>query len=60
MTGGLDVMLETECTDADIAAVSEVFESAGIPADVSAVYARRSAGPLPWVIIGGSYLPWVS
>jgi hypothetical protein len=60
VTGCLDVMLETECTDADIAAVSEVFESAGIPVGVSAVYARRSAGLLPWVIIiGGGMLPWV-
>lgn len=59
MTDRIDVMLETECTDADITAVTQVFETAGIPADISAVYARRSAGPLPWVIIiGGGYIAW--
>jgi hypothetical protein len=55
MTERLDVVLESECLAADVAAVSEVFETAGIPATVSAAYARRSAGELPWMIIIGGF-----
>src|SRR5690348_16003245 len=55
----LEVMLETECTDADIAAVTEVFETAGIQADISPVLARRSADLLPWVLVlGGISVAW--
>jgi len=34
MTGSVDVVLESECTAADVAAVGVVFEAAGIRADV--------------------------
>lgn len=53
MTERLDVILESECSDADLAAVDEVFEVAGLPADVHGAYVRESAGILPWVIIIG-------
>ncbi len=59
MTERLEVMLESECSPAEVSAVTEVFEVAGIPADVSATYARRSAALLAWVIIiGVSYPAW--
>jgi hypothetical protein len=44
------VILESEVTEADRAAVAEVFESAGIPADVKGAYIRESAEALPWLI----------
>ena len=60
MTGYIDVMLEPSAQTPDIAAVAAAFTAAGIQAEVSAVYARRSADLLPWVIIiGGGFLPWV-
>jgi hypothetical protein len=51
MAGCVDVILESECSAADVAAVRAVFEAAGIPTDVSGGYARRSAGELPWLIV---------
>jgi hypothetical protein len=50
MTAHFEVILESESTEADRGAVRAVFESAGIPADVQRVYARRSAEQLPWLI----------
>jgi len=59
MTDRLDVILESECTDADIASVTEVFETAGIPAEIRGAYVRESYRLLPWVvIIGGGYAAW--
>jgi hypothetical protein len=59
MTERLEVLLEAECPPAEMAAVAEVFEAAGIQADVSAAYARRSAVLLAWIIIiGGAGLTW--
>jgi hypothetical protein len=53
MADRADVILESECSSADLMAVIEVFERAGIPADVTASYARRSAAELPWLVIIG-------
>ena len=47
----VEVSLEAEASADDRAAVAEVFESAGIQADVKATYIRRSAGLLPWLIV---------
>ena len=46
----VEVILESEVTDVERAAVAEVFESAGIEADVLGAYVRRSADILPWII----------
>lgn len=46
----VEVILESEATDADRAAVAEVFDSAGVPAEVKGAYVRRSAEALPWLI----------
>jgi hypothetical protein len=46
----IEVMLESEITDAERAAVAEVFESAGIKVDVQAAYIRRGVGLFPWII----------
>lgn len=55
----LEVTLESECTDTDLAAVAKVFEDAGIPVDISPRLIRHSAELLPWVItIGSSYVAW--
>lgn len=51
MTESVDVVLESECTAADIDAVEAVFETAGIPVNVRAGYIRESAADLPWLII---------
>lgn len=51
MTESVDVVLESECTAADVDAVEAVFEAAGIPADVRAGYVRESAADLPWLVI---------
>ena len=48
-----DVLLESECSDADLAAVAEVFADVGIPAEVAGAYVRRSAAELPWLVIIG-------
>jgi hypothetical protein len=50
MTEIVQVILESECTDVELAAVTEAFESAGIPAQVEASYSRRAAEVLPWLI----------
>src|SRR5262249_38159296 len=50
MTDRIKVILESEGTDADLAAVVEIFGSAGIPAEVKCVYARESAEALPWLM----------
>ncbi len=50
MTYPIRVILESECSKADQAAVADVFKAAGIPAEVEATYARRSAEVLPWLI----------
>jgi hypothetical protein len=46
----LEVILESEVPEVERAAVAEVFESAGIQADVKGAYIRRSADLLPWII----------
>lgn len=46
----VEVMLESEVTDGERAAVAEVFASAGIEADVKGACIRHSAGLLPWII----------
>jgi hypothetical protein len=46
----VEVILESEMTDVERAAVAEVFESAGIQTDVQGIYIRRSADLLPWII----------
>src|SRR5690349_337610 len=46
----IEVVLESEVTDLERAAVAEVFETAGIQADVQSAYVRRSADLLPWII----------
>lgn len=46
----VEVILESEVPDVERAAVAEVFESAGIEADVRGAYVRRSADILPWII----------
>ena len=51
MTEPLDVVLESECTAADVDAVAAVFEAVGIPADVRPGYIRESAADLPWLVI---------
>ena len=51
MTEFVDVILESECTAADVAAVGAVFEAAGISADVRGGYIRESAADLPWLVI---------
>ncbi len=51
MTESADVVLESECTAADIAAVGAVFEAAGIRADVRGGYIRESAADLTWLVI---------
>lgn len=59
MTDPMEVLLEDTCSAADLAAVTRVFEDAGIPADIARGVVRRSAGLLPWVIlIGGGYASW--
>jgi hypothetical protein len=50
MTQRLQVIVESESTEAERAAVADVFEVAGIPADVQGAYIRESAGDvLPWL-----------
>jgi hypothetical protein len=46
----IEVVLESEVTDVERAAVAEAFESAGIQADVQGAYVRRSTDLLPWII----------
>jgi hypothetical protein len=50
MTDPVHVIVESECSKADQAAVAWVFASAGIPVDIEPAYARRSAEILPWII----------
>ena len=50
----VEVILESEVTDVERAAVAEVFESAGIEADVRGAYIRRSAD----FFHGSSRSPW--
>jgi hypothetical protein len=50
MTNSIQVSLESECSKADQAAVADVFEAFGIPAQVEASYRQRSAAVLPWLI----------
>jgi hypothetical protein len=50
MTDRLDVMIEKESTDADLAVVTRVFDAAGIPVKVHASVIRLSAGDLPWIV----------
>jgi hypothetical protein len=50
MSEVVEVILESEATDADRAAVAEAFASVGITAQVEGAYARRSAQVLPWLI----------
>ena len=59
MADRVSVMLESECSEADLAAVAEIFAEKGIPADVSAAYSRRSASDLPWLIVIGISF-WIS
>lgn len=47
------VSLEKECTEADRAAVAEVFDAAGIPADVGGSIIRLSAAHLAWIVAIG-------
>lgn len=44
------VSLEEGATRAEVDAVSDAFAEAGLTAEVTASYARRGAGVLPWVI----------
>jgi len=53
VTNRVDVILESECSAADLTAVAEVFKAAGISAEVRAAYVRESAGDLPWIILVG-------
>jgi hypothetical protein len=46
----IQVTLESEAADADLAAVAGVFESAGIPVEIEGAYIRHSAQILPWLI----------
>src|ERR1022692_3227231 len=46
----VNVMLERECTEADLAAVAEVFDGAGIPANVHGSIIRLSAADLAWIV----------
>jgi hypothetical protein len=46
----IEVMLESEITDAEHAAVAEVFESAGTKVDMQAAYIRRGVGLFPWIV----------
>jgi len=46
----VEVILESEVADVEREAVTEVFESAGIQAEVRGAYVRRSADLLPWII----------
>jgi hypothetical protein len=51
MTQRLQVIVESESAEAERAAVADVFEVVGIPADVRGAYIRESAGDvLPWLI----------
>lgn len=51
MTQRLQVIVESESSEAERAAVADVFEVVGIPADVQGAYIRESAGDvLPWLI----------
>jgi hypothetical protein len=51
MTEHVQVVPESECTDAERAAVAEVFEAVGITAEVEGADIRESAGEtLPWLI----------
>lgn len=51
MTPRLQVIVESESTEAERAAVTDVFEVTGIAADVQGAYIRESAGDvLPWLI----------
>jgi len=45
----IEVMLESEVTDAERAAVTEVFKLAGIQVDIQAAYIRRG-----WAFFPGS------
>lgn len=58
----VEVILESESSDTDRLAVANVFESAGIWADVKGAYIRRSAGALPWIIeivVGGALVKFL-
>lgn len=56
---GIEVLLESECSDTDRAAVAAVFEAVGIQANVRGAYIRESAAILPWlIIIGTGYASW--
>ena len=46
----VEVILESEVTDAERAAVAAAFESAGVQADVQGACIRHSADLLPWLI----------
>ena len=46
----IEVMLDSEVTDAERAAIAEVFESVGIKFDIQAAYIRRGVGLFPWII----------
>jgi hypothetical protein len=46
-----EIWLDETASEREIAAVAAVADSAGLACDVSANYARRSLGDLPWVLI---------
>jgi hypothetical protein len=47
----LEVTLDAGADEEEVAAVTRVFDEAGVPAIVTANYHRRSVGELPWVLI---------
>ncbi len=51
MTAHMDIILESESTTADRAAVADVFTSAGLAANIRGAYIRESAGLDPWIIV---------
>jgi hypothetical protein len=53
MTGQVEVSLESECTETDLAAVAGVLAEAGIPAQVRGDIIRHSAGELAWMVVIG-------
>jgi len=61
----IGVMLESEVTDSERAAVAKVFESAGIKSDIQAAYIRRGVGLFPWIIeitvvVAGGRFMWAA
>jgi hypothetical protein len=57
----VQVSLDEDASATEVAAVEALMSDFGFDAEVSASYARRSAGPLPWVLLitGIAWVPFL-